>query len=91
MVRRSLFDTLRMLRKEGIAADARIVGNEVVVSMAYPVPGGAAWTRKFARNELARAADAVATAAMVLYPTCALAKVGEVIASALALAQPRAS
>jgi hypothetical protein len=90
MVRRSLFDTLRMLRKEGIAADARIVGNEVVVSMAYPVPGGAAWTRKFKRNDLARAADAVATAAAVLYPTCALAKVGDVIAAALAMAQSRA-
>lgn len=89
MVRRSLFDTLRMLRKEGIEAEARMVGNEIVVSMAYPVAGGASWTRKFPRNELRRAADAVATAAVVLYPTSALAKVGELITSALSLSQPR--
>jgi hypothetical protein len=90
MVRRSLFDTLRMLRREGIEADARIVGGDILVSMAYPVAGGAPWTRKFRRAELQRAADAVVAAAITLYPNCALAKVTELISAALTLSRPNA-
>jgi len=78
-----------MLRKEGIAAEARLVGKEVLVSMAYPVPGGTPWTRKFPRNELDRAADAVVAAAITLYPSSALAKVAELLAAALAVTRPR--
>lgn len=85
MVRRSLFDTLRMLQREGIAVDARIVGNEVVVSMPFPIPGGLPWTRKFPRHEMQRAAAAVAAAAVTFYPACSLAKVADLLSSALAL------
>ena len=88
MVRRSLFDVLRMLRREGIAADARIVGREVMVTMAYPIPGGASWTRRFPRTELHRAADAVVGAAVTLYPTSALAKVAEFVSAAVAGSKP---
>ena len=84
MVRRSLFETLRMLQKEGIDADARLTGNELIVSMAYPVAGGTPWSRRFPRYDMQRAADAVAAAAITFYPGCALAKVAELLSGALA-------
>jgi len=89
MVRRSLFDTLRMLRREGIEADARLVGAEVQVSMSFPVPGGAPWTRKFRRTEMHLAAEALTAAVITLYPNSALAKVAELVAGALAATNPR--
>lgn len=89
MIRRSLFDTLRMLRKEGIDADVRLVGSEVHVSMAFPVPGGTPWTRKFPRTEMPRAADALAAAAITLYPSSALAKVADLVAAAVSANKPR--
>ena len=89
MSQRSLFDTLKMLRREGIKAEARIVGRDVVVSMAYPVPGGTPWMRKFPRDEMARAAEALVAAAITLYPACALARVAEVVGAALAATKPR--
>jgi hypothetical protein len=89
MVRRSLFDTLRMLQKEGIDAAAQMMGNELVVSMAYPVAGGTPWTRKFPRHDMQRAADAVAAAAITFYPSCSLAKVAELLSGALAVSARR--
>jgi hypothetical protein len=89
MIRRSLFDTVKMLQKEGIDADARLVGKDVILSMAYPISGGVPWTRKFGRNELPRAAEAMVAAAITLYPSCALAKVTELVASAIAATKPR--
>lgn len=83
MVRRSLYDTLRMLQKEGIDAHARMVGAELIVSMAYPIAGGTPWTRRFARQDMQRAANAVAAAAITFYPTCSLAKVAELLSGAL--------
>ena len=78
-----------MLRKEGIDVDARLVGSDVVVCMAFPIPAGTPWTRKFRRNELDRAASELVAAAITLYPTSALAKVAEVISSAVAATRPR--
>ena len=89
MVGRSLFDTLRMLRKEGIEAHARLVGREVHIVMAYPVAGGTPWMRKFPRTEMPRAAEALTAAAITLYPGSALAKVAELLAAALAATKPR--
>ena len=89
MVRRSLFETLRMLQKEGIDAGAQMMGNELIVFMAYPVAGGTPWTRKFPRHDMQRAADAVAAAAMTFYPGCSLAKVAELLSSALGLSARR--
>lgn len=89
MIRKSLFDTLRMLRKEGIEADARLVGGEVHVFMAFPVAGGLPWTRKFARTEMPLAAQALATAAITLYPNSAFAKVAELLAGVLDSTKPR--
>lgn len=89
MVRRSLFDTLRMLRKEGIDADARLVGSDIHVSMAFPVPGGTPWTRKFPRTEMHLAAEALTAAAITLYPSSAVAKVAELVAGAFAATKPR--
>jgi hypothetical protein len=84
MVRRSLYDTMRMLQKEGIDADARMMGNELIVSMAYPIAGGTPWTRRFPRHDMQRAADAVAAAAITFYPSCCLAKVADLLSGALA-------
>ena len=89
MVRRSLFDTLRMLQKEGIDAHARLLNNELIVSMAYPIAGGTPWTRRFPRHDMQRAADAVAAAAITFYPTCALARVAEFLSGALAMSPRR--
>jgi hypothetical protein len=89
MVRRSLFETLRMLQKEGIDADARLAGHEIIVSMAYPIPGGTPWTRKFPRQDMQRAAEAVAAAAITFYPSCSLAKVTELLSRALGLTARR--
>jgi len=89
MARRSLFDTLKMLRREGIDADVRLVGTEVHVSMAFPVPGGTPWTRKFPRTEMPRAAEALTAAAITLYPSSALAKVSDLVAAAVAATKPR--
>jgi len=89
MVRRSLFETLRMLQKEGIDADARLIGKELIVSMAYPVAGGTPWTRRFPRQDMQRAADAVAAAAITFYPGCSLAKVTELLSGALGLTARR--
>jgi len=48
------------------------------------------WKRQ-ADRWMVEMSNTTTAAAVVLYPTCALAKVGEVIASALAMAaQPRA-
>src|SRR3954464_15908344 len=101
MVRRSLFDTLRMLRREGIEVDARLVGTDVVVCMAFPIPAGTQGDRKFRRNDLNRAANELGAAALTreatelvaaaitLYPSSALAQVNEVISSAVAATKPR--
>ena len=89
MVRRSLFETLRMLQKEGIDASARMMGNELIVFMTYPVAGGTPWTRKFPRHDMQRAADAVAAAAITFYPSCSLAKVAEFLSGALGLTARR--
>lgn len=78
-----------MLQKEGIDADARLMGNELIVSMAYPIAGGTPWTRKFSRHDMQRAADAVAAAAITFYPSCALAKVAEVLSGALTVSSRR--
>jgi len=78
-----------MLQKEGIDVDARLVGRELIVSMAYPVPGGTPWTRKFPRQEMQRAAEAVAAAAITFYPSCSLAKVAELLSDALGLTARR--
>lgn len=79
-----------MLQKEGIDAHAHLTGNELVVSMAYPVPGGTPWTRKFPRHDMQRAAEAVAAAAITFYPGCSLAKVTELLSGALGLTTRRA-
>ncbi|HWI35108.1 MAG TPA: hypothetical protein VNU64_01540 [Burkholderiales bacterium] len=78
-----------MLQKEGIDASARMMGNELIVFMAYPVAGGTPWTRKFPRHDMQRAADAVAAAAITFYPSCSLAKVAEFLSSALGLTARR--
>jgi len=78
-----------MLRREGIEVDARLVGTDVVVCMAFPIPAGTPWTRKFRRNDLNRAANELVAAAITLYPSSALAQVAEVISSAVAATKPR--